>query len=827
MGKLWVNEKPYELEVEPETPLLWVLRDKIGLKGTKYGCGIGVCGICMAHVNGKAVRTCMMPVSEAMGQEVTTIEGLIANHPVIQAWIAEQVPQCGYCQPGQVMAAVALLANNPSPDDSEVATVMSGILCRCGTYPRVKRAIRRAARYSVTGPTTHTESKRDQNRVLTAIPDSDDVVFAPNPWVRVYRNGSVVLLIDRSEMGQGVATSLAMLMAEELQVELEQIRISFAPADSLYSNPIIGEQLTGGSTSVRGAWAILRHAGAQAREVLILAAAAIWNASSADCKADKGSVIHVPTGRTLGFGELVEKARHMIVPQKVSLKLPQEFRLIGHSVPRIEIPAMVRGQAVFGSDIEQPGMLVAMLERCPIIGGHLSSYDPTEALQVNGVREVIKVSTGVAVVADDTIAAITGRRALKVVWKAGSGRKISATSIRQQFVQAAERTGQVELDIGHAHRALDEASLRLERTYETPYLAHGCMEPMNCTAHVTDKACDIWVGTQAQTASQEKAARLTGLAREKVRIHTQFLGGGFGRRGETDFVAEAVELAQHLDSPVKLLWTRQDDFRHDLYRPANYSELTAGLDSQGRPVAWFQRVVGPSLSLDGVKVLYDIPNIRVEYVKQDPGIPTGAWRSVGASQNAFSIECFIDELAHTAGCDPFEYRLGLLRHAPRQAEVLKLAAQKAGWGTALRAGCARGIAFYESFKSAVAQVAEISVSRSNGVRVHRVVCAIDCGMTVNPDTVMSQMEGGIIFGLSAALKGEITIEDSQIEQSTFEDYPILTLADTPEIEVYIVPSDRPPGGVGEPSVPPIGPAVANAFFAATGRRMRSLPLRIH
>jgi isoquinoline 1-oxidoreductase beta subunit len=826
MGKLRVNRKSYEVEVEPHTPLLWVLRDKIGLKGTKYGCGIGKCGICMAHVNGKPVRTCVLPVGEIMGQEVTTIEGVSANHPVIQAWIAEQVPQCGYCQPGQVMAAMALLASNPFPDDSEVAAVMSGVLCRCGTYPRIKRAIRRAASYSATGHTMHTASRRDENRVLTAILDREDGVFAPNPWVRIDPNGSVTVLIDRSEMGQGVATSLAMLMAEELEVDLGQLRIVFAPTDSVYRNPIIGEQLTGGSTSVRGAWEILRQAGAQAREVLICAAAATWDVSSADCKADKGRVIHVPTGRTLGFGELVDKACRLTVPQNVTLKSPKAFRLIGHSVPRIEIPAMVSGKTVFGSDVEQPGLRVAMIERCPILGGRLSSYDPTETLQVNGVRKVIEVSTGIAVVADDTFAAIQGRRALKVVWKAGSDGTISSKSIRQQFVRAAKRPGQVELDIGHTHRALAEASLRLERAYDTPYLAHGCMEPMNCTAYVTDNGCDIWVGTQAQTATQEIAARLTGLAREHIRIHTQFLGGGFGRRGETDFVAEAVEVAQHFDSPVKLLWTRQDDFRHDRYRPANYTELTAGLDSKGRPVAWFQRVVGPSLSLDGVKVPYDIPNIRVEYVREDPGIPTGAWRSVGPSQNAFSVECFIDELAYTAGCDPFEYRLDLLRHAPSQAEVLKLAAEKAGWGMALRPGCARGMAFYESFKSSVAQVVEISVSGSNDVQVHRVVCAIDCGITVNPDTVVSQMEGGIIFGLSAAIQGEITIKDSQIEQSSFEDYPIFTLADTPEIEVYIVTSDRPPGGVGEPPVPPIGPAVANAVFAATGQRLRELPLRI-
>ncbi len=485
---------------------------------------------------------------------------------------------------------------------------------------------------------------------------------------------------------------------------------------------------------------------------------------------------------------------------------------------------MVQGRAVYGMDITLPGMLVASIERCPIIGGKVTAFDGTGARQIEGVRAVVEIPSGIAVVAHSVWAALKGREALEVSWDPGPNPGLSSASIQQRFAEVARHKGKVVRKEGNTAHALKRATQVLEAAYDTPYLAHGCMEPMNCTAEVTTEGCEIWTGTQAQTGAQRAAARITGLAEQRVEVHTQFLGGGFGRRGESDFVEEAVQVARAVDAPVQVVWTRQDDMRYDFFRPANYTFLKAALNDVGRPAAWFQRVVGPPLALDGVNIVYGIPNICVEFVTEDPGVPTGPWRSVGASQNAFVIESFIDELAFAAGRDPVEYRHTLLAPTPRHQKVLELAADKAGWNQPLPTGRHRGIGFYYSFKSAVAQVTEVAVSGEGAIRVHRVVCAIDCGITVNPDAVVAQIEGGIVFGLSAALKGEITLEAGRVQQATFEDYPILTLAETPEIEVHIVPSTQAPSGTGEPGVPPIAPAVANAVFAATGRRLRSLPL---
>lgn len=826
MVSLKINGETKTLATSPDQPLLWVLRDVLGLTGTKYGCGVGVCGICLVHVDGKPARACMTPLAAVAGRTVTTIEGLPADHPVIRAWIAEQVPQCGYCQPGQVMAAAGLLQRDPSPDEAIIEKTMSGVLCRCGTYPRIRRGIHRAARTQGTPEEVATRAAR-QGAGLASEPAQADDVFAPNPWVRVHRDGTVTLLIDRSEMGQGVITGLSMLVAEELEVDLDQIRARFAPADTAYANPIIGEQLTGGSTSLRGAWEPLRLAGARAREALISAAAATWTVPRKHCRAERGSVVYVLDGRRLGYGALVDRARSVPIPQHVRLKEPTEFRLIGRSLPRLDIPDMVKGQTVYGIDRRLPGMLVASVARCPFIGGQATGFDATEALQVKGVRCVLKISSGIAAVADNVWTALRGRAALRITWDPGPNAKLSSADIRGRFQQAAQRKGTITRDEGDAERALEHASSILDAVYETPYLAHGCMEPMNCIAKASTRSCDIWTGTQAQTGAQQTAAKAAGLVEAQVRVHTEFLGGGFGRRGESDFVREAVELATLLEEPVQVVWTREDDMRHDFFRPANYARLRAGLDETGAPLAWFQRIVGPSLALDGVSNPYAIPNLREESVHEDPGVPTGAWRSVGASQNAFAIECFVDELAHAAGRDPFSFRHELLAHQPRYQKVLEAAAQKSGWGQPLPTGRHRGIAFYYSFKSAAAEVAEVSVCPKGNIRVHRVVCAIDCGLAVNPDLASAQIEGGIVFGLSAALKGAITIENGQVQQSSFEDYPILTLAETPEIEVHILPSTLPPTGVGEPGVPPIAPAVANAVFAATGRRLRTLPLRLN
>jgi isoquinoline 1-oxidoreductase beta subunit len=821
-----LNGEFRNLSIALDRPLLWVLRHQLGLRGTKYGCGIGVCGICIVHVDGSPVRSCVMPAAHVAGKAVTTIEGIAPNHPVAKAWVAEQVPQCGYCQPGQVMEAIALLRRDPEPSDETIQAAMSGVLCRCGTYPRIRRAIHRVIRENPLDVDQRPSASSGQ--MPTSIPitwEEDPESFAPNPWVRVHRDGGITVLIDRSEMGQGVVTGLAMLVAEELEVALREVRIAFAPAAEDYTNPIIGEQLTGGSTSLRGAWEPLRRAGAEAREMLIMAAAQIWGVEHGSCHAERGHVVHPSSGHRLSYGALVDSARSLQPPDEVLLKALHDFRLIGRSVPRLEIPALVLGQAIYGMDVTVPGMLAASVERSPIIGGKLQAFDATYTRQVEGVREVLQIPSGVAVIADSADAAIEGRKALKVSWSPAQRPELSTQRIRQRFAQAAARQGKVAHEKGNVDHALRDAQKVLEAAYETPYLAHACMEPMNCTAQVTEEGCDIWTGTQAQTAVQRAAAQVTGMANEAIRVHTQLLGGGFGRRGEVDFVEEAVYLAKQLNVPVQVVWTRQDDIRQDRFRPGNYTLLKAGIGQDGMPVAWFQRVVGPALALDGINIPYAIPNLREEHVEEDPGIPTGPWRSVGASQNAFAIECFIDELAHTAGYDPVDYRRTLLRHAPRHRQVLDLAAERADWTRPAPAGRQRGVALYESFKSIVAQVAEVSLSEAGTLRIHRVVGAIDCGITVNPDAVVAQIEGAIIFGLSAALKGEITVEAGRIQQSTFEDYPILTLAETPDIEVHIVKSDRSPSGVGEPGVPPVAPAVANAVYAATGQRCRSLPLR--
>jgi isoquinoline 1-oxidoreductase beta subunit len=819
MLSLTVNGHEHRLAGDPQTPLLWVLRETLGLRGTKYGCGTGACGICTIHLDGAAARACVTTLGEATGKAVTTIEGLrgAAADRLRGSWVAEGVPQCGYCQPGMIMASAALVQRRRRPSDAEIDAALGGVLCRCGTYQRVRKAIDRACRGAA--PTAAPSASPPDK-------GSSEAVFRPNPWVRIAADGTITVLIDRSEMGQGVTTSLATLLAEELEVDLDQIRIEFAPAEPAYYNDELGTQMTAGSTSVRAGWLPLRRAGAAARAMLVAAAAATWQADPSDCRAERGSVVHTPSGRRLGYGALAARAAELPVPEDVPLKPPSRYRLIGRSLPRLDARAHVEGRTRFGSDVALPGQLVAVVRRPPSFGGTLASFDDRRARAVPGVRDVFAIGSGVAVVAESTWAALRGRDALEVSWKGGPNAALDSAHIRESLTRALHRAGRVVHDEGDVERSFKAARHIVEATYQTPYLAHATMEPMNATAQVGPEGCDVWAPTQAQTEAQEAAVRAAGLPPDRVRIHTTYLGGGFGRRLEQDFIVEAVEIARRMPGPVQLFWTREDDLRHDFYRPAHSVLLRAALDDRGRPRAWLQRVAGPPLALDGIDVPYAIANRREEHITVDPGVPTGPWRSVGASQNAFAIECFIDELAAAAQADPVAFRLGLLAKAPRHQAVLKLAAEKAGWGTPLSGGRHRGVALYHSFASWVAQVAEVSVGTGGEVTVHRVVCAIDCGTVVNPDIVCAQMEGAVAFGLTAALKGEITIADGGVREASFGDYPLLTLPEMPEVEVYIVPSGEPPGGVGEPGVPPIAPAVANAVFGATGRRVRQLPIRV-
>src|SRR5213596_1185114 len=665
--------------------------------------------------------------------------------------------------------------------------------------------------------------------------------FAPNAWLRIGEDESVLVIVDRSEMGQGVTTALPMLLAEELEADWSRIRIEFAPADKAYTNPMFGMQGTGGSTSVRAAYTPLRKAGAAARELLVAAAAQTWGVEKAECRAERGAVVHPASKRRLTYGALVPAAAALPVPQDVPLKDAKDWKILGTRVKRLDTPPKVDGSAQFGIDVKVPGMLVAVVARCPVFGGKVASFDATKAKAVPGVRRVVQISSGVAVLAVGYWPAKQGRDALEVTWDEGPNASVSSASIAQLFAQRAEQPGAVARHDGEAEAALASAGSKLDAVYEAPFLAHATMEPMNCTAHVRPDGVDIWAPTQFQTGCQQLGAGISGVAPEKVQVHTTYLGGGFGRRFELDFIREALETSKAVGAPVKVIWSREDDIRQAQYRPACYHRFRAGLDASGQPVAWTHRIVAPSIfarvfpqtiknGLDGeaveggVGMPYTVPNVHVDYLLTDTGIPVGFWRSVNNSYNAFAVECFIDEVAHAAKRDPYEYRRDLLTKAPRHLGVLNLAASKAGWGTAPPAGRARGIAVYKSFETYVAEVAEVSVASDGAVRVHRVVCAVDCGPVVNPSIVEAQMESAIVYGLTAALWGEIGIDKGRVQQSNFHDYQMLRLAEMPKVEVYIVPSTDAQGGVGEPGTPPIAPAVANAIFAATGKRIRKLPI---
>lgn len=813
MLRITVNGESRALDVEAETPLLWVLRDTLGMKGTKYGCGVGICGICTVLVDGEVLRSCVVPAGEVVDREVTTIEGLAARGDrVLSAWLEEQVPQCGYCQPGQIVAAVGLLRDHPDPSEAQIDEAMAGVLCRCGTYQRVRRAVHAAAAMADAGPPP-VEPPAEPGVVL------DD-------WIRIAPDGTVTIQINHSEMGQGVSTALALLIAEELEADPARLRTEFAPADPRYRNPLFGSQTTGGSTSVRGEWERLSLVGAQARERLIQAAAQRWGVKARACVAEAGTVVHGAGGERLGYGELAAEAARIAPPERVALKSRRECRLLGKALPRLDIPDMVAGRAVYGMDVVLPGMRVASVVRCPVFGGTLDSVAVDDALAVPGVESVVEFERGVAVVARDTWSALRGREAVEVYWDLGLNTELSNTTIEAQLMSALEEPGNARQRAGRTDPALRRAEHVVEADYGTATLAHGTLEPMNCIARVTGEGCEVWLGTQDQEGAREAAAQVSGLPLAEVQVHSQYLGGGFGRRVESDMVAEAVELAMAIEAPVQVVWTRADDMQHDFYRPAYRARLRAGLDAEGWPLAWWQRGAGQSLAGEAHGDLaYAIPNICREFVEVESPVPSGSWRSVGAGQDAFAVESFIDELAHAAGADPFEFRRALLRDAPRDRAVLEQAAQAAGWGSSAPAGRHRGIAVYRCFGSHVAEVAEVSVEEA-GIRVHRVVCAIDCGRIVNPDIIRAQMEGGIALGISAALKEAVIIENGRVTQSSFRDYPILTLAEMPVVEVHIAESDQPPGGVGEPGVPPIAPAIANAVAAATGKRWRELPLRL-
>jgi isoquinoline 1-oxidoreductase subunit beta len=676
---------------------------------------------------------------------------------------------------------------------------------------------------------------------LLGTPVTASATFSPNIWVTIGTDDTVTIVLTQVEMGQGVMTSMPMLLAEELDADWQTIRTEWAPADERYGNPNFrGQQLTAGSNSVRGMWRILRESGAAARGMLMAAAAEAWDVPVGEVTTAQGEVVHAASDRRQRYGALVARAATLPVPEQVTLKDPGAFALLGQSVPRLDIPSKVDGSAQFGIDVTRPGMLVARVVRCPVFGGRVARFDPDRAMAVPGVRHVVPISAGLAVVADHYHAASQGVQALDVTWDEGPLANLDSAAIRQQYAELAGRPGAVARDDGDAPAALAGTARAFERVYEAPFLAHACMEPMNCTADVRDDGCDVWVPTQGQTVSHQAAVAASGLPPDRVHIHTTLLGGGFGRRGESDFVTDAVETSRAVRAPVKVIWSREDDIQHDFYRPVSYVRMWGAVDGRRQPVAFMQRLVQQSLmsrsgrlppngvdfiSVEGASNLpYDIPNVRVEYVETDPGIPYGFWRSVGASVNGFVVEAFIDELAAAAGEDPFEFRRQRLTRHPRHKAVLELAAERAGWGTPLPAGRGRGIAIMECFGSIVAEVAEVSVA-DGAVRVHKVWCAVDTGWVVHPDTIRAQMEGGTIYGLSAALSNEITIARGRVVQRHFGDYPVMRIGEAPEVETFIVPSAEAPGGIGEPSTAVAAGALVNAIAAVTRRRIYRLPVR--
>jgi isoquinoline 1-oxidoreductase subunit beta len=669
--------------------------------------------------------------------------------------------------------------------------------------------------------------------------------FAPNAFVRIAPDGRVTLIMNQVEMGQGTYTSMPMLIAEELEVDLDQVHLESAPPDDrLYANPLVGFQVTGGSTSVRAFWKPLREAGAAARTLLVEAAAQTWGVEPSSCRAETGYVVHNPTGRRLDYGALAERAATLPVPEagKIVLKAPKDFKLIGTPAKRLDTPDKVNGKARYGIDVRLPGMKIAAIAICPVPGGKLKTADEAKAKAVKGVHQVVRLDGAVAVVADHMGAARKGLAALDIEWDAGPNAKLSTADIVRELDTASRKPGAVARQDGDVEKALGEASRKIEAIYQVPLLAHATMEPMNCTVHVRPGACEVWVGTQVVARAQAAAAEVTGLPKESVKVHNHLIGGGFGRRLDIDGVTWAVKVAQQVDGPVKVIWTREEDIQHDLYRPYYYDRLSAGLDKQGMPIAWTDRVTASSIlarwappafkngldtdAVEGAKEPpYDLPNILVDYVRQEPpGIQTAFWRGVGPTHNIFVVESFIDELAAAANRDPLEYRLALLGKSPRAKAVLELAAEKSGWGQELPAGQGRGLSVQNAFGTFLSEVAEVEVAKDGSVQVKRVVCAVDCGQVVNPDTVRAQLESGVIFGITAALYGEVTLKDGRVEQSNFDNYRMLRMDQAPKIEVYIVESLEAPGGIGEPGTSALAPAVANAVFAATGKRLRKLPL---
>jgi isoquinoline 1-oxidoreductase subunit beta len=672
---------------------------------------------------------------------------------------------------------------------------------------------------------------------------ADSGSLAPNAFVRVDRTGAIKVTLPYVEMGQGAYTAQAQLLAEELEVDIEQLTLEHAPADeALYSHPVFGDQITGGSAGLRGAWEPLRRAGATTRLLLTQAAARQWRVDASTCRAERGEIVHPRSGRRARYADLVDAAARLPVPDNVPLKSPAQFKIVGKAVKRVDTPDKVNGKAKFGIDALPEGVKFAAVAACPVFGGRVRSIDDSAAKSIRGVRQIVRLDDAVAVIADHTWAARKGLAALRITWDEGANANIDTNTLIAECDAALDRAGVVAISRGDITTAHAQTSSYYEAEFRLPMLAHLAMEPINCTAHVRKDSCEVWVGCQRLALARRMAAEACGLSPQQVTVHNHLLGGGFGRRLEADYVAQAVRIARHVDGPVKVIWSREEDVQHDYFRYHNHSRVRIGLDATNAPVSFSHKLAGPAVmarwlpaffqndvDLDIVSVAagsYAWRNVHVEYVRVEPpiGLNVGNWRGVGASRNAFIVESAIDDLAHRAVRDPLSYRRDLLASAPRLLNVLDKAAELAQWGAPLAPGRGRGISVLDDFGSYVAQIAEVTVDRSGRVRVDRIVCVVDCGLAVNPDIVKAQLEGGIIYGVSAALYGKITVANGRIQQGNFDDCPVLRMHDSPRIEVHVVPSAEAPGGVGEPGTAAVFPAITNAIFAATGKRLFDLPI---
>jgi isoquinoline 1-oxidoreductase beta subunit len=669
----------------------------------------------------------------------------------------------------------------------------------------------------------------------------DKGVFAPNAFIRIDRNGKITLIMPQVEMGQGVYTAVAMILAEELDAAFDQVALEAAPPnDKLYGNPVFGIQVTGNSNSIRAFWLPLRKAAAGARAILVQAASQIWKVDPASIRTDSSTAIHDASGRRLVYSALVDRAGSLVAPKDPVLKDPKDFKLIGKPLKRLDTPDKVNGKVVYGIDAMPPGVKFATIAACPVFGGKVGQVDDSKAKNLPGVRQVLIFEDFVAVVGDHMWAAKQGLGALDITWNEGSNTAVSSADIWKQIRTASEQEGAVAKNEGDAAKGLSEGELH-EAVYELPFLAHATMEPMNCTVHVTPTSCEVWVGIQVLSRAQAVAAKVSGLALDKVTVHNHLIGGGFGRRLETDFVEKATLIATKVDAPVKVVWTREEDIQHDIYRPVYLDRLSASM-SQGRIVGWKHRITGSAviarwlppafqkgIDIDAVDsavdMPYDIANLRVEYVRDEPpAVPTGFWRGVGPNNNVFAIESFMDELAKKANKDPVDFRRDLLGKTPRLKAALELVAEKAGWGSPLPARTGRGVAVQVAFGSFIATVAQAHVDEHGEVRLQRMVSAVDTGIVVNPDTVIAQLQGGLVFGLTAALYGNINIDKGRVRESNFHDYRMLRINEMPQIEVYLINSGEVPGGIGETGTTAAPAALANALFAATGIRLRRLPI---